>query len=418
MARYLTVTSWLLIIIAALLAAFFVPDTLRSTLTVGVSVVVYSVALFAVAIVGYGVWSGAERVLLMRAQRHQAEHDAQIKMIEAPVNHRVWAHERGGGYRNLTMDSRLYVTDSAPSPTTDEERAWQVYHQLQAPRPRVVGGPEVPMLAAPKAVPDLRTMISQIPVAIIIGAMNSGKTTLLHWVLDEYRGRAHILVLDPHGGPDEWPGARVIGTGRNWEEIGQALDGLVRLMDQRYREIGAGKIREGEHPPVVVIADEWTAINQNCANADKLMTALLTESRKVTLRLYLGCHSRRVKNLGVDRSGDLLDNVALVLLRNDGTRRWAEIETNDGEQARRQVVTLPGEYRVIDDNGAGELDAVTEPPPLEPGSDEARVIEMHLSGASLREITTGVWGKHGSYYNEKVAAILRQYQVEETLNEK
>jgi hypothetical protein len=415
MTRYLITTSWLLIVIAALLAVWLVPDVLATTLSVAVQVVVYAITAAVVVVVAYGAWNGMERIMMLRAQRKEKEHDAYVKAITAPADHNVWAHEMKTGYRNLTLDSRVLVDNSRRAPTDEERYAWGYRQQMLQPRARVVGT-EAPALMPPESAQDIRTMIPQLPVAIVVGSMNAGKTTLLHFIADQYRGRAHVLVLDPHSGPDAWPGARVVGTGRNFEEISEALDGLVRLMTKRYEEIGAGLVPEGEHPPVVVIADEWTSINTNCANADKMMISLLTESRKAALKVYVGSHSRRVKSLGVDRRGDLLDGVAFMLLRNDNGQRWAEIETNDGEQPHRTTVTLPGEYRVIDDDPAEDvLAAALEPPALEPGGEDARVIEMYLSGASLREITTAVWNKHGQFYNDKVLAILRRYKVEETL---
>jgi hypothetical protein len=418
MTRYLITTSWILIIIAALLAVWLVPDALAGALVVGVRVVVYAISAAVVVVVLYGAWSGLERIMMLRAQRKEKEHDAYVKMLTAPGDHQVWAHEMGFGYRNLTLDSRVLVDNSRRAPTDEERRAWGYRQQMLQPRARVVGK-EAPALMAPEAAPDLLSMLPQLPVCIVVGSMNAGKTALLHWIAEQYQGRAHVLVLDPHSGPDAWPGARVVGTGRNFEEISEALDGLVRLMTKRYEEIGAGMVREGSHTPVVVIADEWTSINTNCANADKMMVSLLTESRKAALKVYVGSHSRRVKSLGVDRRGDLLDGVAFVLLRNDNGRRWAEVETNDGENAHRTVAALPGEYRVIDDDPAEDvLAAALEPPPLEPGGEDARVIEMYLSGASLREITTAVWDKHGAFYNEKVEQILRRYKVNEFLGEK
>lgn len=362
----------------------------------------------------YIILNTRERILMRRAERKKAEQDAQVMVVHGDPGQMVFVRDIGiAAWRNLTLSATPVINGRSPDP--EEERRWYIYHEMYSrppTRPGLAGGEPVALLGPGEERPiDLAQAIREIPVAIVVGAMDAGKTTVLHWIIEEYsRRQAKVLVLDPHTSPDKWPGATVVGAGRNFGEISHTLDGLVKLMNRRYQEIAQGKVREGQHPPIVVVADEWMAINKHCDNADELMAALLTESRKAALRVYVGSHSRRVKSLGVDGKGDLLDGVAFVLLRNDGIRRWAEIETYDGENRHRIEAILPGEYRVLDDDAVGEVEQeITHALTVEPDDEEFQILALNAAGKSKREITEAIWGKHGQFYNNKVDAVLEEW---------
>jgi hypothetical protein len=367
------------------------------------------------ATMAYIIFSVRERILTRRAQRKVVEREAQVLVVHGDPGQTVFVRDISNNvaWRNLTLSAAPII--NGKSPNAEEERRWYVYHEMYSrpsARSAITAGEPVALLGPNEERPiDLAQAIRQIPVAIVVGAMDAGKTTVLHWIIEEYnRRQAKVLVLDPHASPDKWPGATVVGAGRNFAEITHTLDGLVRLMNHRYDDIAQGKVREGQHPPIVVVADEWMAINKYCDNADELMAALLTESRKAALRVYVGSHSRRVKSLGVDGKGDLLDGVAFILLRNDGHRRWAEIETYDGETKHRTEAILPGEYRVLDADTADVVEEeLSQALTVMPNDEELQILALHAAGKSKREITETVWGKHGKFYNNKVDDILEEW---------
>lgn len=405
--------------LAAILARDMLVVVVGIILGATAAAVVLSLAIFVRSL----AIDAAERIRIARARRIEAESAANTTIITARPGEQVFVRELrpGGHWRNLHLDPRLGPGNGGLI-SQEELARWLLYQQLHAPRVAAGPGgePVVPLLAQPMV--DIRQAIHNLPAAIVVGSMDSGKTTLLHWIVDEFKNRAQILVLDPHSAPEKWPGARVVGGGRKFAEIEQTLDGLLQLMNRRYQEIGDGLVREGEHQPVVVVADEWMAINEQCASADKIMVELLTESRKAALRFYIGSHSRRVRSLGLDRKGDLLDGVAFLLLRRVGDERRATIETYDGEETHRIEAILPGEYHLLgpapesagigpadsEDQVGGDLDTALA---AGPEGEELQILSLHRSGASYREISQAIWGdgKYGDFYNRKIEATLAKW---------
>jgi hypothetical protein len=144
--------------------------------------------------------------------------------------------------------------------------------------------------------PDLLSHLDREQAILVHGAKDTGKTTLLKHLMVR---RPSCLILDPHGAPGKWPNCLMIGAGRDYEAIGDALAGLTDLMNARYREIGAGLVREGEHEKVTLLIDEYRGIVQNVSKSGKAITTLLTEARKVQIDMVLVSHSRLVKALGL-----------------------------------------------------------------------------------------------------------------------
>lgn len=400
------------VIVAIIVARDLVTMVVQVTLGVSAAVIVLSLVASAIYLVVYLI----EKVRMLFIARQQAENQANLTVVHGEPGQMVWVHERkrSGTWRNLSMDPRIFIEvndDGRRAPSIQELGAWQAFHQLYAPKAAIAAGNH-PALPAPGDQPvDVLQVIQNFPVAIVVGTMDSGKTTLLQWIIDYYQRRAKILVLDPHSSPDRWPGAKVVGTGRNFGEIEQTLDGLVQLMNERYGEIGRGEVQEGDHPPIVVVADEWMAINEQCANADKMMVQLLTESRKAALKFYVGSHSRRVKSLGVDRKGDLLDGVAFILLRKVGSEHRAVIETYDGEETHRTEAILPGEYRVLQpDEEMQAEEELSQALTAEPSEEELQILIMHADGQSNRQISQAVYGQHGQHYNQKIEATLKKWE--------
>lgn len=411
--RQLTVIGITFIFFLTLLAALMVPEVVQGSLTVMFRAVAYGTVGAVVVIVGYGVWSGIERLLMLRAQRRHAEHDARIKVIEAPADHRVWTHELATGqYRNLSLDSRVAVLPGEGRQPTDEEmRTWLWYHQsLHAPR--VVGGQQAPLLEGGETPVDVLSIFRNRGNYLIVGAMDAGKTTLLRWLATErMRLGWNVAIIDPHSPPGKWPaGCHVIGTGRDFDTIGLALKRLLELMDYRYKMVGGGTVPENAHPGITVIIDEYMPLYENIEGISKTLVALLTESRKVNIEFAVGSHSRRVRSLGLDGRGDLLEGLAVIHLRRhmDG-RRDAIVEI----QNEKMPAVLPGAFEVLPPSagdGNGDLQALDRAP--EPDDLELRVLALTAAGKSMKEISQAVWGpdKFGGFYNEKIRDILDRWE--------
>jgi len=238
---------------------------------------------------------------------------------------------------------------------------------------------------------------------LIKGASDAGKTNLLQWIASRKVATSKVLVIDPHASPDKWDGCQVVGLGSNHGEIETALDKLIELMVNRYQDIAAGKVQEGQHSKLTILIDEWMSIAYQCANAKEAIVRLLTESRKAAFSIYIGSHSDRVASLGLDGKGDLRDGFCLVRLSVTDGQRQATIDYGNGEQA----AVLPGAY-----NGNGQADSFTiEPLDLEvqPNSTEAAILQLHRQGENHKTICEAMgWTPGGKQY-QRIDEVLARF---------
>ena len=251
---------------------------------------------------------------------------------------------------------------------------------------------------------DLMSELRTAQRVLIKAASNGGKTTLLqHIAAQRIAINESVLILDSQSYPDKWPaGCKVVGAGSNHQAISVALDGLIDLMVKRYQEIGQGLVREGQHPKLTIIIDEWMAIVGECDNAGDVIRRLLTESRKAAFSVFIGSHSERVKALGLDGRGDLRDGFLIVRIEMENGQRMATIATGKGERP----CVLPGEYIASRPGNVFEIEAIEV---AQPTTEEQRVLDMLDDDESLRAITQAVWGQRGAFYNSKVEAIAKKY---------
>lgn len=420
---YITTISIAALIILAvvILAVALVPETVRAVLNVVLYGFVVVAAAFLVITLAVGAATGIERYRMSRATRRATENDAALTVIDAPAGNRVFTFEHDTGeYHNLTLDPRHVIEgNNGPAPTDTELRAWSFYHQVLNPAPRVVGSDPIALSEPAQQPIDILAALQHTPRGLIVGASDAGKSTVLRWLSEQASRQGNVVVIDPHSAPNKWPGGcTVIGAGSRHDLIEQALNALVNLMIERYRQIGRGEVQECGHPQVTIIVDEWMAIAEQCSNAKAILVRLLTESRKAAFAVYIGSHSERVRSLGLDGRGDLRQGFEIYHLEIDqrtGNRRaWLEV---DGDET---PLTLPGAYvpgSVARADDLQPLKALDVPPDTllapEPGSVEERVCQMKEAGASMRQITHAMFGedKHGDYWNQKVYVILDRYGV-------
>lgn len=174
---------------------------------------------------------------------------------------------------------------------------------------------------------------------LVVGASDTGKTTLLRHIID---AKQNCLVIDPHGTPPKWGDVRHIGQGRDYRAIGASLSWLIGEMNKRYEQLGTGAVLEGGHAKVTVIIDEWRAIVKNCRNAGDHIGTLLTEARKANMDLIVASHSQLVKALGLEGEGDLRQGFSVInLTGGDGEPRRATLSVGGRDEME---YSLPGEY--------------------------------------------------------------------------
>lgn len=197
----------------------------------------------------------------------------------------------------------------------------------------------VPFLGEPNVIRPILPELVQRQRVLIVGASDSGKTTLLRHLID---AKGNCLVIDPHGTPPKWGKAKHIGQGRDYKAIGASLTWLIREMDKRYEQLGTGEVKERTHDQVTVIIDEWRAIVKHVKTAGEQISTLLTEGRKVNLDLIVATHSQMVKALGIEGEGDLRKGFTVVNLSGgNGEPHRATLSTNAGDPVE---YALPGPY--------------------------------------------------------------------------
>lgn len=212
-----------------------------------------------------------------------------------------------------------------------------------------------------------------------------------------------MIVIDPHAYPQKWPGCVVVGTGRNYPEIGKALDALVRLMTKRYEEIGKGIVAEQAHSRITILIDEWRAIVYNVKDASEAIKALLTESRKAAFSVFVATHSDRAKPLGLEGEYDLKDGFAIVRLAIANGQRYATLDMGNGEVP----VLLPGTYPTQHPPVIEAEEVINLEPELTP--EEARILELHEQGENISAIAAAVFGSKGGNQNQRVREVLSKY---------
>ncbi len=262
---------------------------------------------------------------------------------------------------------------------------------------------DVPLLPAGTQPLDLLATLDRVQRGLIVGASDTGKTTILQWLVS--RSTSQVVVIDPHAYPGKYPAnCRVVGQGRNYAEIDHALTALVQLMTRRYDEIGRGLVAEMGHKRITVLIDEWRAITGNLGkSASDAIKTLLTESRKAAFTVFVASHSDRAEPLGLKGEYDLKDGFVIVKLSIVDGQRQATVDFGNGEVP----AILPGPFVVSQTALSEPLDL--DPPPAEPTELEQKVLALSREGASLNEIARQVYGAHGGKQNQLIKDVLDKF---------
>jgi hypothetical protein len=397
-------TLTLLLILLAL--GWYIDSLAHKEITNTAKVIIYTLAAAVViALVGvllFGILIFRERLLKERARRQGMEREAKVMYLVAGEGQQVYIRdtEKNVTWRTAHLDSRISANGQPTIPNQAELMAWQTY--MLRHRPRLISEVTPQLLPAPTQV-DLLTALDSVQRCLIVGASDSGKTTLLQWLVSRRLQTSKVIVIDPHAYPQKWPGCVVVGTGRNYPEIAKALDALVSLMTKRYEEIGKGIVAEQAHSRITILIDEWRAIVYNVKDASEAIKALLTESRKAAFSVFVATHSDRAKPLGLEGEYDLKDGFAVVRLSIANGQRLATLDMGNGEVP----VTLPGFYSTQSPPIIEAEEVISLEP--EPTPEEARILALHAEGASFNQIARKVYGHTGGKQTEQIKEILTKF---------
>lgn len=355
-------------------------------------------AILILALIGaiaFVLWRAYEKIRLIRAERMAAEKEAHVKIVAAGQQVFIRETNHRATWRAAHLDPRFYANGHYSDPTPAEIAAWQAFN-----RPQVIQQQAATMMMPGPAPIDLLAALDSVQRGLIVGASDTGKTTLLQWLVSRRLNTSKVIVIDPHAYPSKWPaGAIVLGAGRNYPEIGQALAVLVKLMSRRYDEIGRGLVAEMAHGRITILIDEWRAITGALGKpAGEAIKALLTESRKAAFSVFVASHSDRARPLGLEGEYDLKDGFAVVRLSMMNGQRTATLDTGSGEAP----VIMPGIFLgrqplVIDSNVSQGQEAI--------------VLKLHKNGESISNIAEIVFGSKGGNQNARVKEILSRCKV-------
>lgn len=369
--------------ICLIILFLFVPDEM-TLLIKGLIIIGFVILLF---IGWYWVQSFRYRALILKGQAHSS-------LLQGRV-----IHNQHGSWIESNKKLELVPLHDNPSlringhdrPLTDDER-WYRSLTSKVTETKIIQGQSTPILQ--QELPHRLNLLDEIKKferILIIGVTDTGKTTLIMKTIENRQGK--IIALDPHNEKGKWPhNVKVVGGGRKFELITQALESLTVIMNQRYSQMEKGLTKERAFSPIWVVADEWRAAVQHSKEGAELLKELLNEGRKVNIGMVLGSQSERVRALGIEGEGDLKESFCIVRLKLNllNKERRATIDFGEGQI----------ECDFILDNTI--LPAVVTP--------EQMILQDYQAGVTTTAIAKKIYGpKAGGYQAEKVKKILRNF---------
>jgi hypothetical protein len=186
-------------------------------------------------------------------------------------------------------------------------------------------------LALPAGDEVVETAVEPIPLpkldighVLIVGETGAGKSTTMRALLAH---RQQAVVLDPHAGPDDWPGMQVLGGGRNFTQISEFMDWMVDELSNRAEQRRNGQTA---FPPLTVATDEMPAIaNELGKDVYANWQRWMREGRKFGLYIVVSTQSTRVKTMGIEGEGDVLNNFAgIVYLGKTAVEEYPELASS------------------------------------------------------------------------------------------
>lgn len=405
---------------------FYLFETLTLVLKVILTAATAAGVILAAAAVATGLGILREGLRRSRLRTMQAEEETKqarlttdehkIKiMVQSRVFHNAGATDQVYQYDALANITTPLHLSPAPvngvriEPTDLEIENYRLHRLTTGSRQPGLTAPDPAQLAAGPA--PLLPVLLQAQRLIVGGGSDSGKSTLAKHLIAGRAEASQIVVIDPHA-PSKILGYDVIGAGRQWEVIAQALESLELLMDERYNDVAAGFMGYFQHSRISIFIDEWTGIIEEVPEAGKRLKTLLTESRKVNMFLCLLTHATTLDGLGLP-SAQLKKSAMIVeLVGGQGQPHRAFVHpsttlANDGKKARPVEYALPGPF-------IGWPQPAAEIVWELPSPEIIKVQKMSDEGASLRamarELFPGVRDPGGPYIDQ-VKELLKRAEA-------
>lgn len=150
---------------------------------------------------------------------------------------------------------------------------------------------------------------------LVVGPTRSGKSTAFRALI---KSRDNVTVIDPHFAHGDWSGARVIGAGGDVEAIETQLRYMEDVLNRRMHQLAQDHTWKRRFEPMTVVTDELPLLASKVKpDAMRVWHRWLREGWKFKLYFVVGTQSTRVKTLGIEGEGDVLDNVFATLYLGD-----------------------------------------------------------------------------------------------------
>jgi len=269
-----------------------------------------------------GLWFVFEKMLMIRASRIEQQKKSQVMVINN--NGGTWIRDTNdkAGYMALHLQQQIFNTNNAiPSvPSAIEAQAWQI---VNGPKTKMITGKadDIIDIVPSKSLPPIVDRLQKSHQILISGVTGAGKTTLCKHLLTYLITQGYsIIPCDIHS-PGKVLGFDVVGSGRRFQDIFNALEVLVDTMDKRIKHPNFGK-NVYNPKPIAMYIDELTTLVKEAKKvnfdlADALET-LLVEGRKANIKMILSIHSLDVKTLGLT-AGIRGNNTMVQLLGGEGS---------------------------------------------------------------------------------------------------
>ncbi len=284
---------------------------IQETLIILAYVAFGALALFLFTAFFIGCWYVFERMMTIRASRIERQKQSEVMLIDTSDGTFVRDINRHAYYRALHLQQTVY---SDAVPTTDTEiQAWQIFNS-----PKAISEKSVELLSetiSPVVLPKITERLKSSHQILISGITGSGKSTLCKHLLTWLVSQGYsIIPCDIHS-PGTVLGFDVIGSGRKFNDIFNALEIVTETMHNRYNHKDYGK-SDFNPKPIAIFMDELTTLVKEAKKTgfdlSDVLETLLVEGRKVNIKMILSIHSLDVKTLGL--TAGIRENNTMVQL--------------------------------------------------------------------------------------------------------
>lgn len=356
------------------------------------------------------------KIYLMITKEYWEKEKEKLQVITAPLGQQVYVKDDGGAhFHALHLEQRTYSNGQYAPPSSEESHAWEVFNQPK--RGGLSAVPKEQQIKSANPPPNLLPLLENAWKIFLVGNEGSGKTTLLRALLAGRLQAGPALVVDIHGNKEYWPGAKVIGTGYNLDEVTLTFDRIIAEIKKRYGLISENPDAKLGFTPITLICDEFSSLVYNLKqegyDISQFMRMMATEVRKTKVSFIFASHVDTLVGTGMDGAAKLLKSFVKVNLAYDQVRGEREYTVNlgDGQGDRPVRNTLPIGSGGLPRNWEVEL----EKPQL--SDTEKRLLDYLKSSTvqpSNRELILHVLKvekeKIGSQHYRKMGQMLRNLQ--------